>query len=179
MYGFLGRPNTLEPICTGFELARTYGARVWLVMGYESWAKWCDSELDGFKLPAVERREVVAELAGYGMSNRSIAEVIGTSEFTVRNDKSGAINNAPDRKNLTMEVGGGFVGPLDPIPVTDRVVIDVGTGEEISRQPIPDKVLGRDGKSYSKRKPKPPRPRPISPNQRPGATRLSLAIQKI
>jgi hypothetical protein len=54
-------------------------------MGYESWAEWCGCELDGFNLPAVERREVVAELAESGMSQRSIADVLDVSKKTIQN----------------------------------------------------------------------------------------------
>lgn len=55
-------------------------------MGYESWSEWCDSELGGFKLPAIERREVVAELAESGMSNRAISDVLDIDRKTVRRD---------------------------------------------------------------------------------------------
>lgn len=68
-------------------VAKAYLGRIWLAMGYEDWAEWCDCELDGFKLPAVERREVVADLAEHGLSNRAIASAIGVNKDTVRNDK--------------------------------------------------------------------------------------------
>jgi hypothetical protein len=41
--------------CPIDDIKRAFFGRVWLAMGYESWSEWCDSELDGFKLPAVER----------------------------------------------------------------------------------------------------------------------------
>lgn len=45
-----------------------------------------------------QRREVVAELAGSGMSNRAIADVIGVSHPTVINDRrSGGQNLPPDK----------------------------------------------------------------------------------
>lgn len=48
--------------CPIDDIKRAFFGRVWLAMGYESWSEWCDCELDGFRLPAVERREVVIEL---------------------------------------------------------------------------------------------------------------------
>ena len=81
--------------CPIDDIKRAYFGRVWLAMGYESWSEWCDCELDGFKLPAIERRGTVSELAESGMSNRAIADVTGVSEGTVRNDKAGAQNYAP------------------------------------------------------------------------------------
>lgn len=69
------------------EVGKAYLGRIWLAMGYGSWHEWCDCELGGFKLPATERREVVAELVATGMSNRSIADVIDVDEGTVRNDR--------------------------------------------------------------------------------------------
>lgn len=69
------------------DVKRAYFGRVWLALGYESWSEWCDCELNGFKLPAVERREVVAELAEAGMSNPAIADVLDVDQSTVYRDK--------------------------------------------------------------------------------------------
>jgi hypothetical protein len=91
-----GRIRAWVRECPIDDIKRAYFGRVWLAMGYESWSEWCECELDGFKLPAVERRETVAELAESGMSNRAIADVTRVSEGTVRNDrKSGAQDYAP------------------------------------------------------------------------------------
>jgi hypothetical protein len=81
------------------DVERAYFGRIWLALGYESWDEWCDCELGGFRLrlPIDERRDVVAGLAESGMSNTSIADVIGVSEGTVRNDHkaSGSQNYEP------------------------------------------------------------------------------------
>jgi hypothetical protein len=81
--------------CPIEDIKRAYFGRVWLAMGYDSWSEWCDCELDGFKLPAVERREAVAELAESGMSNRAIADVIGVTHTTVNEDRRATGNNLP------------------------------------------------------------------------------------
>jgi hypothetical protein len=78
------------------DVKRAYFGRVWLPMGYDSWAEWCGCELGVFKLPAPERREVVTGLAEEGMSNRAIAAVVGVHSSTIDADrKSGAGNPAP------------------------------------------------------------------------------------
>lgn len=84
------------------DVLRAFEGRAWLALGYESWDEWCDCELDGFKLPALQRKEVVAALAEAGMSNRAIANVVGASEGTVRNDRaeSTAQNYAVERTTL-------------------------------------------------------------------------------
>jgi hypothetical protein len=71
------------------DVKRAYFGRAWLAMGYESWQEWCAGELPGFKLPAVVRRDAVADLAKAGMSHRAIAEAAGVSRETVRRDVGG------------------------------------------------------------------------------------------
>jgi hypothetical protein len=51
--------------------------------------------LDGFKLPVVERREVVRELAESGMSQRSIADAVGVEKRTVGRDLEQVGHTAP------------------------------------------------------------------------------------
>ena len=58
--------------------------------------------MNGYPLPAPKRREVVADLASAGMSNRAIAEVVGAGETTVRRDLAGAPNGAPDLDRKVM-----------------------------------------------------------------------------
>jgi hypothetical protein len=104
---------------------RAYFGRIWLAMGYDSWAEWCDCELDGFMLPAVERREVVAELSESGMSNRAIAAVVGVHHSTVIEDRrSGGGNPPPEPRPITGQDGKTYPQPPAPKPrrkpITDR-----------------------------------------------------------
>lgn len=92
-----GRIRAWVNACPIEDIKAAFFGRVWLAMGYESWSEWCDCELDGFKLPAVERREIVAELAESGMSNRSIADVIGVDKNTVRSDLARGENSPPEQ----------------------------------------------------------------------------------
>jgi len=73
-----------------------------------------------FRLPAPERREAVLELAGDGMSQREIADVLGVTETTVRRDK-GATNGAPDNgEQDTAEPRATNVAPPEPAPHVTR-----------------------------------------------------------
>lgn len=98
------------------DVKQAYQGRVWIAMGYESWTEWCDSELDGFRLPAVERREIVAELAESGMSNRAIADVIGVTDMTVGRDLSTATNVAVDLDRRTIGKDGRARPAAQPAP---------------------------------------------------------------
>jgi hypothetical protein len=106
--------------------------RVWVALGYDSWDAYCDGELGTarLRLPRHERPEMVAWLRTAGMSRRAIAPALGVSEGTVRNDlNAGAQNYAP----------GGEIGET-----LDAEIVD--TAE-------PEKITGRDGKSYPASKP--------------------------
>lgn len=60
--------------CLDVACCRLWGQIGRLTMGSDSWSEWCDCELDGFKLPVVERTQAVVELAEHGLSNRAIAD---------------------------------------------------------------------------------------------------------
>lgn len=82
------------------EIQRAYEGRIWRALGYDNWGQWCNGELNGFKLPMPQRRTVVDQLAESGMSKRSIAEVAGVSEWTVRNDLKSTASNLAVGKTL-------------------------------------------------------------------------------
>jgi hypothetical protein len=94
------------------DVERAFRGRIWLALGYESWAEWCDCELGGFKLPAPQRREVGVELAERDMSEVGISEVLGISRNTVRSDKAGqpVQSEQADRKTLGQD-GKGYSKP--------------------------------------------------------------------
>ncbi|VBA33124.1 hypothetical protein LAUMK4_05885 [Mycobacterium persicum] len=70
------------------DVVRAFRGRIWVALAYDSWAEWCECELGGLKLPVPQRREIVSELAGAGMSNRAIADTIGVGRDTVGRDLS-------------------------------------------------------------------------------------------
>lgn len=71
------------------DVQRAYEGRIWLAMEYQSWAEWCDKELDGFRLPTADRRQIVSRLVRSGLSQRAIAEVLDVDRKTVRRDQVG------------------------------------------------------------------------------------------
>jgi hypothetical protein len=87
------------------DVQRAYEGRVWIVMGHGSWAQWCEVELNGFKLPVPQRRKVVDELDKRGMSQRSIAEVVGAARSTVQEDLKSTGRNRPLDQKITGQDG--------------------------------------------------------------------------
>lgn len=120
-------------------VVKAHAGRVWLALGYESWADYIKGEFDHapLSLEREQRKAVVALLRGHGMSTRAIGAATGTSDFTVRNDLSGAINHAPDE-------------PLDV-----EVESDALAEELIANDPPVTTITGLDGKTY------PVRTRPV------------------
>ena len=112
------------------DIVDAYRQRDWITLGYADWDTLCAEEFGGARiaLPVEDRRQVVAELAGAGLSNRSIAAAIGTSEPTVRRDLAGAPNDAP-----RIGQDGKSYAPTRPAKVTTRTetteVVDLDTDE--------------------------------------------------
>ena len=80
------------------EVVKAYLGRVWLALGYESWADYIKGEFHHapLYLPRDERQAVVALLRGQGMSTRAIAPAVGADQATVSRDLSGDANTSPD-----------------------------------------------------------------------------------
>ena len=118
--------------------ARDGGA--WDLLGYSSWTAYV---ADVFKdepmiLQRDARREIVAQLAGEGMSNRAIGSVVGADERTVRRDLSGAAHAAPEPTGSTVVVNGTIVAQTEHVDLTTGEVIKTSVstipqGEPVSR----------------------------------------------
>lgn len=93
-----------------------------LALGYPSWSAYLAETLgqEPMRLDRAERREVVALLAGEGMSTRAIAPVVGADQATVVRDRQ------------VMQVASPGPGPAAPIEPT-----------------TPALVTGLDGKTYT------------------------------
>lgn len=76
-------------------IMEAYDGRIWIALDYPSWQDYLDSELGEYrvKLPAVERKELVAKMSaskkdgGSAMSSRAIASALGVDQKTVVNDR--------------------------------------------------------------------------------------------
>jgi hypothetical protein len=77
---------------------RAIEERWYLPLGYETHAQYVDAEFgDAMRgLPRGVRPEFSQRLVAHGLSTRTVAGVLGVSDFTVRQDTSGARNHAPE-----------------------------------------------------------------------------------
>lgn len=108
-------------------------------LGFKSWPEYI-ADVAGKEMPNVsrsveQRRQVVALLAGEGMSQRAIADTVGVSQSTVRDDF------AEVSRNYSPE----------PVDLDEQMRLDV--------TPEPATVTGRDGKTYPKPKPQERQPK--------------------
>lgn len=79
-------------------VARAHAGRVWLALGYESWADYIKGEFAHapLSLPREERKAVSILLRGQGMSTRAIGPALGVSHETVNEDLSVVRNLTPN-----------------------------------------------------------------------------------
>jgi hypothetical protein len=118
------------------DLAREQ--RVHEVLGFPSWTTYVADVIskEMGRLDADTRRDLVALLAGEGMSNRAIADAVGVNEITVRRDKDQVRHNvAPERVSVVVR-------------------------EDTTPEPARQIVIVRDPASRSDFPPPPPRPLP-------------------
>jgi hypothetical protein len=111
-------------------------------LGFKSWPDYIADvarrEMPNIARSVEQRRQVVALLAGEGMSQRAIAEAVGVSQKTVDRDLDQVSHDD------------------SPCPATDFA--------DSAPVTTPDTVTGRDGKQYpAKPKPKPDAPKPAEP----------------
>lgn len=83
-------------------VAKAHIGRVWVALGYESWAGYVDQEFGyaPLALPPKERKAVTALLRGQGMSQRAIGTATGVDVATVHRDLSGVANATPEDQNV-------------------------------------------------------------------------------
>jgi hypothetical protein len=109
-------------------------------LGFKSWPDYIAdvaSEMPNVARSVDERRQVVALLAGEGMSQRAIADAVGVSQKTVDRDLDQVSHND---------------SPCTPTDFADSAPVTT-----------PDTVTGRDGKQYpAKPKPRPDVPKPAA-----------------
>ena len=81
-----GAREAMETLSVLGEEARAGGAHA--AMGFASWTDYLSSTLGAspMRLDREQRRELVAYLAGEGMSTRAIAPIVGVGDSTVQRD---------------------------------------------------------------------------------------------
>jgi len=97
--------------------------QVHVALGFVSWPAYLADALGGqLELNTDARRSVVELLAGEGMSQRAIAQVVGVSEITVRRDKAQVRHDVAPEREVALPV---------------------------NESGAPPSVTGIDGKNYS------------------------------
>jgi hypothetical protein len=133
-------------------------------LGFKSWPDYiadvARTEMPNIARSVEQRRQVVAVLAGEGMSNRAIADAVGVNEITVRRDRGEV------RHDVAPEI---TVGDVEQATLAAQAALDqLSPGDaQWVIEAATATVTGRDGKTYpAKPKPKPePQPKP-EPTQR-------------
>lgn len=135
------------------DIADAYARRDWVALDYGSWFAYVDGEF-GEELRGLSRDErpaAVADLRQQGMSTRQIGAAVGVSHEQVRRDL------AQVSRDVTPE-SASDCAPSAPVePKTDAPAPST-----------PEKVTGKDGKSYPAKRPSTSDEKPVKPEDRPG-----------
>lgn len=148
------------------QIKSAWSGRVWLALGYDSWAEWADGELPGMSLPKAERQEVVAELHAEGMSVRAIASAIGASKSQVDRDVAGVPNGTPadDSEDQAYRFAPVTMTPARTAALAvARAAVD--SDDDIVDAEVldtPTVTIGLDGKSYTRPAPAADRRPPLT-----------------
>lgn len=149
----------LEPL-----IAEAKAREIHAELGFKSWPDYiadvARTEMPNVARSVEQRREIVAMLAGEGMSNRAIADAVGVNEITVRRDKDEVRHNvAPDTEDVAPEpVHEWDEATLARLLELDKRIDDAdmaayGELQSVTDDEEPRTVTGRDGKSYPAKPP--------------------------
>ena len=150
------------------SITEAYQRRADLALGYGSWSEYAEAELKPSEgLAADVRRQLVGMLSAQGMSTRAIAPTVGVSPRQAAYDKAGvqSLHTSPEPERINPATGEVVPGPTyRPTDVTDwtpQEVDDLTDADEreleawkASTVPAPPKVVGLDGKTYTRPEPK-------------------------
>lgn len=145
-----------------------------VALGYPSWTAYLAATLgkEPMRLDRADRQELVGYLAGEGMSTRAIAPIVGASQATVaRAVRAPESFDSPAPSPFppfdgeavmaqaieTTRVQSLHTSPEpapEPLPPFDPI-----TGEVLDAEPTPAKVMGLDGKTYTRPEPITAKPR--------------------
>lgn len=169
-----------------------------IALGYKSWTAYLADVLgeEPMRLPRDERRELVAWLAGEGMSTRAIAPVVGAHHDTVASDIRAAVGNpTPVPTTSTASVPGPVAQESTSEPVVDGAAEAAAPGPQDGEGHMGASaadgghaensggnrpaVTGLDGKTYTRPEPKTPRRRPITDQARDAGWDLRKTIEKV
>ena len=158
--------DSVDTVLPAIEKAKNGNAHQ--ALGYQSWTAYVADKFGGTlaRLGKSGRLPVVELLAGQGMSTRAIASVVGVSKDTVHRDLAGVSHETPEpiAENTSL-----MVEATDA--QFEQAITEARADENLSRAnverkiitaiPTTNKVIGIDGKNYTKPKASKPRRRPL------------------
>lgn len=134
------------------RITEAYQRRADLALGYGSWSEYAEAELKPSEgLAADVRRQLVGMLSAQGMSTRAIAPVVGITDRGVRKSIAAQVGTRfpPDESESLDECRGRVLADAE---ATGKVV--KLTGPQSVTDPTPARVVGLDGKTYTRPEPK-------------------------
>lgn len=170
-------------------------SNAWQVLGFRSWTEYLADTLgsEPMRLARAERQELVAYLAGEGMSTRAIAPIVGVDQKTVSNDLRREENSSPVEQPVSVSVvppvrgddgQDAATGPVEG-ETPDPVAVNPLTGEVIDGPVTVTEthtiktVTGLDGKTYTKPEPHQPRRGSIIDDARNAGWQLRKAVERL
>ena len=149
------------------SITEAYQRRADLALGYGSWSEYAEAELKPSEGLAADVRAQLVALTKDAMPSRAIAPVLGVSGQRVRQIAAAQVASdlPPEPERINPATGEVVPGPTyRPTDVTDwtpQEVDDLVDADEreleawkASTVPAPPKVVGLDGKTYTRPEPK-------------------------
>lgn len=132
----------------------------WKSLGYASPTDYVSERFSGSlkRLPLEVRRPVVKELSEAGMSTRTIAPIVGTSQSSVDRDIQVTRSGSPAPKSDAELLAGAEWSP-EAVEDEPRLTDEPGHIQPVTGNwnlPKSDKIIGPDGKHYTRPEPKEP-----------------------
>lgn len=155
-----------------------------VALGYKSWTAYVEAEFASTlpRLDRSQRQNVVQRLAEKGMPSRAIAPVVGVTDRQVRTDiTSGGKDFPPVAPSPAPR-------PVSPAPTTAPPRYEPSGLDEFapeSKQSAPTipppspKIVGRDGKEYTRPAPRQPSRRPLTDTAREAGMALRRDAERI
>lgn len=159
------------------------------ILGYTSWTAYVSDAFsdEPMRLPRDERQQLVAMLAGEGMSTRAIAPIVGASRETVAADLRGGRNLPPVEPEGVQDSPPHTDVPDLPVNPQTGEVYEAGDADHGSPEvPVTvtethsvKRVTGLDGKEYTKAPPKEPRRTSLIDDARNAGWQLRKAVERL
>ena len=154
--------EALEKLSVLVEQARAGGAHA--ALGFASWTDYLSSTLGSspMRLDREQRRELVAYLAGEGMSTRAIAPIVGAGASTVKRDLATGPSGPVARPSTVTSLDGRQRPSTQPKPAPSRAAEAVESypelqhyrdkGDDRKAEQIADALDGMDDHERDRRR---------------------------